>query len=58
VLLGYWLDQKLDTSPWLLLGGSLMGIVAGFYHFFKIVLYLDKKSKTGDDNNGKPASKP
>jgi ATP synthase protein I len=34
---GYWLDQKLGTSPWLLLGGSMFGLGAGFYHFYKTV---------------------
>ena len=35
---GYWLDSRLGTKPWLLLGGALIGIFAGFYHFFSIVL--------------------
>lgn len=33
--LGYWLDHKWGTSPWLLLGGVLLGGVAGFYGFLK-----------------------
>ena len=35
---GYWLDSRLGTTPWLFLVGSLLGIAAGFYHFFSIVL--------------------
>lgn len=35
---GYWLDARLGTTPWLLLVGALLGIAAGFYHFFSIVL--------------------
>jgi len=35
---GYWLDSKLGTQPWLLLVGALLGITAGFYHFFSVVL--------------------
>lgn len=46
---GYWLDEQLDTGPWLLLVGSVLGIVSGFYHFFKIVLNLDAKRKRQDD---------
>ncbi len=38
VALGWWLDQKLGTKPWMLLSGSLLGMVSGFYHFFKVVL--------------------
>jgi ATP synthase protein I len=35
---GYWLDSRLETAPWLLLVGALLGIAAGFYHFFSVVL--------------------
>jgi F0F1-type ATP synthase assembly protein I len=35
--LGYWLDGKLGTSPWCLLGGAGLGIVTAFYHLFKTV---------------------
>jgi F0F1-type ATP synthase assembly protein I len=35
---GYWLDSRLQTTPWLFLVGALVGITAGFYHFFSIVL--------------------
>lgn len=35
--LGYWLDRKWGTSPWLLLVGSGIGLFAGFYQFSKIV---------------------
>ena len=35
---GYWLDARLGTTPWLLLVGALLGITAGFYHFFSVVL--------------------
>jgi F0F1-type ATP synthase assembly protein I len=35
---GYWLDTHLRTTPWLFLVGALVGITAGFYHFFSIVL--------------------
>ncbi len=26
---GYWLDKRFDTSPWLLIAGSILGIAAG-----------------------------
>jgi ATP synthase protein I len=42
-LLGWWLDKKLGTSPWLLVGGSLFGIAVGFYAFFKVLTMLGKK---------------
>ncbi len=41
-LLGYWLDNKYDTSPMWVLICSLFGIVVAFYKFFKVVM---KKKK-------------
>lgn len=28
--LGYWLDSKFETGPWLMLAGLLFGVAAGF----------------------------
>ena len=28
---GYWLDKKLGSSPWLMLGGAAAGMAGGFY---------------------------
>lgn len=36
--LGYWLDGKLGTSPYLSLVGLFLGIAAGFYQLYKIAL--------------------
>jgi ATP synthase protein I len=41
--LGYWLDRRWGTTPWLLLLGSLLGIGAGFYQFYKTVAVREKK---------------
>jgi F0F1-type ATP synthase assembly protein I len=35
--LGYWLDGRWNTAPWLLLTGLLLGIVVGFYELVKTV---------------------
>jgi F0F1-type ATP synthase assembly protein I len=35
--IGYALDGWLDTGPWLLLAGLLLGIVVGFYELVKTV---------------------
>jgi F0F1-type ATP synthase assembly protein I len=40
---GYWLDGRLGTSPWLMLGGSAGGLAAGFYLFIREVFYKDGK---------------
>jgi len=47
VLLGRWLDVRYGTEPWLLLGGSVLGMGAGFYHFFKVVLKREDRDKPG-----------
>jgi len=39
---GYWLDRRLGTTPWLLLVGATLGLVAGFYQFY---LTVGRKSK-------------
>jgi len=39
---GYWLDRRLGTKPWLLLVGATLGLVAGFYQFY---LTVGRKSK-------------
>ncbi len=45
VFAGHWADGKFDSSPvWALVGG-LIGIAAGFYHFFRAVLKMDRKSE-------------
>ena len=28
---GYWLDKKLGSAPWLMLGGAAAGMAGGFY---------------------------
>jgi F0F1-type ATP synthase assembly protein I len=35
VFVGYKLDARWDTSPWLTLAGSLLGIVLGLYSFLR-----------------------
>ena len=45
IFAGHWADGKFDTSPLLTLIGGLLGIAAGFYHFFKVVLKMDRKSE-------------
>lgn len=42
VFLGIWLDGKFDTSPYLTLVFSFLGIFTGMYHFIKLVTRIDK----------------
>ena len=45
IFAGHWADGKFDTSPLLTLIGGLLGIAAGFYHFFRAILKMDRKSE-------------
>jgi F0F1-type ATP synthase assembly protein I len=36
MIIGWVLDTFFGTSPWLLVGGIVLGSVIGFYQFFKI----------------------
>lgn len=42
LLLGYFLDRLLNTSPWLLLTGAAVGMIGGFYNFIREVQRLGK----------------
>lgn len=46
--IGKWADEKLNTKPWLMLAGIIVGISAGFYHFFKAVTALTKKKNNNE----------
>ncbi len=43
--LGRWLDQKLNTYPFLIIFFSILGGFAGIYNFIKTVLNLNEKKK-------------
>jgi ATP synthase protein I len=45
LLLGLWLDGRWGTRPWLAVVGVLLGIAAGFYNFFRVVLGATKGSR-------------
>jgi len=34
-LIGFWLDKKLDSSPWFLLAGFFIGFIGMFYTIWK-----------------------
>lgn len=39
-LLGWWLDRRFETAPWLLLACVLLGIVGGFVGFLRTLRVL------------------
>jgi F0F1-type ATP synthase assembly protein I len=44
---GRWLDGQFGTSPWLMIGGLLIGTAGGFIQFFRTVAALGRKQETG-----------
>jgi F0F1-type ATP synthase assembly protein I len=36
--LGWWLDQRYDTAPWLLAGGTIGGFALGLVPLFSVLL--------------------
>ena len=49
---GRWLDERWGTTPFLLLGGILLGMTAGFVHFFRAVSHIQASRKPGDPGDG------
>jgi F0F1-type ATP synthase assembly protein I len=43
LFLGRWLDEKLGTSPWLLLIGVMVGAAAGFYSLYRQLVVVPRE---------------
>lgn len=43
VAVGYFLDGWLGTRPWLLVSGSVLGMIVGFYLFFRAIAAINRK---------------
>lgn len=44
---GWWLDNKLNTEPLLVIFGTLLGVVAAFYGMYKMVMPLINQKRNG-----------
>jgi ATP synthase protein I len=42
-LVGWWLDGKLHTGPWMLVGGAVLGMIVGFYLFFRALAAIGQR---------------
>ncbi len=42
VLLGNWIDKRINTSPFLLILGAVCGAFIGFYNFYKMIKSLSE----------------
>jgi F0F1-type ATP synthase assembly protein I len=41
--LGYWLDSKLGTSPWLLVAGAVLGAIGAMVWVVRTVLRMERR---------------
>ena len=46
--LGKWLDGRFNTSPWLMFGGLLIGVVGGMVKFITAVMKLGQQQDALD----------
>lgn len=53
---GYFLDRWLDTLPWFLIGGALLGMVGVFYQILRIAMDLDRAEKRKKSEVRRPTS--
>jgi F0F1-type ATP synthase assembly protein I len=51
-LVGYWIDDWLETTPWVTSGAAVFGFVAGLVH---LVMILKRKER---DESSNPKSPP
>ena len=52
LLLGVWMDDKMNTFPIFLLTGIIVGMGAAVLMVYKVIIpYLDKKVRNNKDNN-------
>ncbi len=42
--IGYWLDGKFGTSPWLTIGGAFLGATGGLIKFLREAIALGRKA--------------
>ena len=47
--LGYWLDTRAGTAPWLLIVGAVLGVTVGMWHLLQIVAQDRRADRRGDD---------
>ena len=43
--IGRWLDERWGTAPWMMLTGTALGAIAGFYNFIKTSVDIGKKEE-------------
>jgi len=47
ILVGYWLDDWLDTTPWITSFAAVFGFIAGLLHLILILRQKDRDERSG-----------
>jgi ATP synthase protein I len=55
--IGYWLDRRLGTGPWLMLVFLLLGVAAGFKGLLRTARQMQRDGETGESSSPGPESK-
>jgi ATP synthase protein I len=50
---GWWLDRRFGTRPWLLLAGSVLGMITAFVSFFRTVLPSRRDGSEEGEEDGR-----
>jgi F0F1-type ATP synthase assembly protein I len=51
---GQWLDGKLDTAPWLMIVGLVLGVTAGFRSLIRTAKQASRDTQTTEKPNEPP----
>ena len=60
VVLGYYLDRRFDTSPILMILGTVLGMVVGIKNLIQMINYFKRKDQKGNsrpDTDGESSGK-
>lgn len=57
ILGGNWVDEKFDTSPWILIVGVVIGVSSAFLNLYKFVMKVAKDNQKERAEDYKPNSK-
>ncbi len=52
IFIGYFLDRWLDTTPWLMIVGSVVGMIAFYVQLYKLVQRLNPPRQHEQDDEG------
>ncbi len=54
LLVGWYLDQRLGTEPWMMLLWLVLGLVAGFRGVFRAIQRADRAAAEEEARHGRP----